>query len=80
VLRVGDRLHPQLLLSNDSENTRNAGLTVDELRLTVERGPVDQPAKVKKLLFVLDHSIGPPESLGRHVKFASPPTYSLREA
>jgi hypothetical protein len=69
VLRVGDRLSPHWVAGNDSDNLRNSNLTQDEIGLFVERGPVDEPSKCKRLYFRLDSSIYPPHSLARPIHF-----------
>jgi hypothetical protein len=78
ILRPGDRVRPIFLIGNDSDNLRNAHLTQDELHIEVERGPVDQPRKVKRLHFEIDTAVYPPGSLARNVRFGPrESTYSL---
>lgn len=79
VLRAGDRIQPLFLLSNDSDNARNAGLTKDELHLYVHRGPVDDPRKAKRLRFMIDTNLCPPGSSARGLTFAQPASYRIAD-
>lgn len=69
VLRVGDRLSVKLYAGNNNENLRNARLTKDEIYLLVERGPVDDRSKCKRLTFMLDDCVCNPHSSARNVRF-----------
>ena len=76
-LRAGDRLQPEFVAGNNNDHVRDAGLTVDEVHLRVERGPLDDPSKVKRFRFMLDTCVYPPHSLARNIHFYSP-EYMLR--
>jgi hypothetical protein len=71
ILRVGDRVTPVWVCNNNSENVRNAGLTVDEFRVEIMRGPVDEPSKCKRLVVLLDTVAIPPHSSARNVTWAT---------
>lgn len=70
LLRVGDRLTPLWVCNNNSDNIRNAGLTVDEFKFEIVRGPVDEPSKCKRLVVLLDSAVYPPHNLARNVTWA----------
>lgn len=70
ILKVGDRVQPLWVCNNNNENVRNAGLTVDEFRIVIVRGPVDEPNKCKTLTLLLDSCALPPGSSARNVTWA----------
>lgn len=70
ILKAGDRVAPLWVCNNNSDNIRSAGLTADELRIVITRGPVDQPSKCRRLTLLLDTSVVPPSSTARNVTWA----------
>ena len=67
ILRKGDRLQPHFIANNTTENLRDAGLTHDEFRLMVLRGPID---KLVVMSFWLEDEITPPNSRARSMRFS----------
>lgn len=56
LLRTGDRIVPEWLADNNSENVRRAGMHTDELTLRVQRGDRED------MYFPLMHRVGPDDS------------------
>jgi hypothetical protein len=70
ILRVGDRVSPEWVCNNNNDHVRNAGLTVDEFRIVITRGPVDDTRKCKRITLLLDMCVYPPGSDARNVIWA----------
>lgn len=67
ILRVGDRVTPVWICNNSSDVVREAGLTRDEFLVQIDRGPLDEPRKCKRLTVMLDTATMRPGSSARNI-------------
>lgn len=74
ILRTNDHVWLELLVSNNSETLRSAGLAHDELQLMVERKTGE---RVKTFTFKLTDAIYPIHAGARPVALVAPATYTL---